>query len=136
MNRRDFLLTTGSVAGFALLHAGLRSAEAASVGNRMKGRPFVFNQDCNAGNFIAPPGQAQAWCRDKLARTFAAGAGVFVADVALPEVVVAKDIPTAEVFGARFPKERRKDFGGCATMEEGIGICFSRHRVDCTGRKW
>ncbi|MFV1966249.1 MAG: hypothetical protein ACC628_12565, partial [Pirellulaceae bacterium] len=117
MNRRDFILSTGGgAAGFALLHLRLQSAEAAQDGNRMVGQPFLFNQDTNDGNFLAPPGKAEQWSRDRISRTFAAGAGVFVSDVALPDVVVTKDTPTGEIYGARFSEEQRKEINGYSTM--------------------
>ena len=75
--------------------------------NRMKGQPFVFNQDSNDVDQAAPPGQAQEWIRDWHRRAFAAGAGVFVADVALPDVVETKDTPTGEICGARFSEDRQ-----------------------------
>ena len=75
--------------------------------NRIKGQPFVFNQDCNDVNHSAPSGNAQEWIRDWYRRAFAAGAGVFVADVALPDVVETKDTPTGEIIGARFVEDQR-----------------------------
>jgi len=75
--------------------------------DRLKGRPFVFNLDCNDVDASAPPGNAQKWIRDWYARAFAAGAGVFVADVATPDVVETKDTPTGEICGARFVEKQR-----------------------------
>ena len=73
---------------------------------RLEGRSFVFNQDCNDVDHSAPPGRAQEWIRDWYRRAFAAGAGVFVADVALPDVVETKDTPTGEIIGARFGRDQ------------------------------
>ncbi len=68
----------------------------------MQGRPFVFNQDCENMLGYAPEGNVVVRCREWLQRVFAAGVGVFVADVAGP-VIFVKDIPSGEVIGARSP---------------------------------
>jgi len=121
MDRRAFLLTTGAAAGTVLLHPGLRAAEAARGENPMKGRPLVFNQDCNDVDSVAstaPPGKRQEYIRDWYRRAFAAGAGVFVADTATGPVVETKDTPTGEVIGARFPAEVRKTIPWQQTIQE------------------
>jgi hypothetical protein len=85
------------------------------TGNRMTGQRFIMNQDCNDTTHAAPPGRAQEWIRDWFRRSFAAGGGVLVADVALPDVVETKDTPTGEWIGARFgdhPPEKEVSAGG------------------------
>ena len=87
----------------------------------MKGQPLVFNQDCNdvdSWASAAPQSKRQAFVRDWYRRAFAAGAGVFVADVATGPVVETKDTPTGEVIGARFAAEVRKGILWHQTIEE------------------
>jgi hypothetical protein len=77
----------------------------------MKGRPFIFNQDCNDVDWAAgaePEGTRQQFVRDWYRRAFAAGATVFVADVTTGPVVETKDTPSGELIGARLPEELRK----------------------------
>jgi len=99
MNRRDFLLAAGSAAGW----------------------PFILNCDCNDVDNAAagaPKGKRQEFIRDWYRRAFAAGAGVFVADVMTGPVVETKDTPTGEVIGARFPEDVRKGIRWYQTVEE------------------
>ena len=76
--------------------------------NRMKGQRFVFNQDCHDMVGSATPGDAQEWMRNWYRLAFAAGAGVFVADVALPDVVETKD--KTEVWVCNYVKGNIKIF--------------------------
>ena len=84
----------------------------------MKNQRFIFNCDCNDVDSAAPPGNAQAWVRDWYRRAMAAGAGVFVADVALPDVVETKDTPSGELIGARLPEAQRKENKWYRTVAE------------------
>lgn len=118
MDRRRFFLTTGGVAAFGLLHPGVRASLAAGGGNPMQDQPFVFNCDGNDVDYYAPPGEAQEWIRQWYRNAFSAGAGVFVADVALPDVVELKDCPSGEIIGARFPEEQRQSIRWYRTLAE------------------
>ena len=86
--------------------------------NPLRGRPFIFNQDYNDVNNWAPRGRAQEAIRDWYRRVFAAGAGVFVADVALPDVVEITDCPSGELMGARFPESQRNQMRRYLTICE------------------
>lgn len=97
-----FVLIVIGTVSLALWPVALQADEAAKGVNRMQDRPFVFNQDCENMLGYAPEGNVVARCREWLQRVFAAGAGVFVADVAGP-VIFVKDIPSGEVMGARSP---------------------------------
>ena len=121
MDRREFLLATGAATGAVLLHPGLRPAEAAGGENLMQGQRLIFNQDCNdvdSAASAAPPGGRQEFIRNWYRRAFAAGVGVFIADVTTGPVVETKDTPTGEVIGARFPTEVRKGIPCQQTIEE------------------
>lgn len=76
--------------------------------NRLTGRRFILNCDCNDVDLAAPLGNAAAWIRDWHARAFAGGAEVYIADIALPDLVDTKDTPTGEILGSRFPEGERE----------------------------
>jgi len=121
MDRREFLQATGAVTGAALLNLAAPSAEAGGQRNPMRGHRLIFNQDCNDVDgtaSTAPPGQRQAFIRDWYRRAFAAGAGVFIADVTTGPVVETKDTPTGEIIGARFPAEARQGIHWQQTIQE------------------
>ncbi|MFM7322222.1 MAG: SUMF1/EgtB/PvdO family nonheme iron enzyme [Armatimonadota bacterium] len=69
--------------------------------NRLARIKIILNQDSRDICYQAPPGNAQGAIRAWYRRAFAAGVEAFVADVATPDVVVTKDTPTGEVWGAR-----------------------------------
>ena len=116
LNRREFIAAAGAFAGTGLVPS--EPAHAARPRNRMSGHRFVFNCDCNDVDYAAPAGKAQEWIRAWYRRAFATAADVFVADVALPDVVDAKDIPSGELIGARFPEEKRKAIPWYRTVSE------------------
>lgn len=99
--------------------------------NRMKGQRFVFNLDCNDVNGSAPPGRAQEWIRDWYRRAFAAGAGVLVADTALPDVVETKDTPTGEMTGARFSEAQESE-----TASADDGVVYDDHPERSRSTRW
>ncbi len=121
MNRRRFLVTVGAAAGAPVLATGLWAAEPTRRETTMQGRCVVFNQDCNdvdSAAAHAPVGKRQEFIREWYRRAFAAGAGVFVADVTTGPVVETKDTPTGEVIGARFPPEVRETIAWQQTIQE------------------
>jgi hypothetical protein len=97
----------------------------------MQGRPFILNQDCNDMVQSATPGDAQAWMRAWYRQAFAAGAGVFVADVALPDVVEIKDAPTGEINGQRFAEETN-----AVAAQEGAGSTVEHHPERSRSLRW
>jgi hypothetical protein len=99
---------TAMVSCLSLLPAGLPAGEAPAAANRMLGRRFVLNVDCNDYDYFATPGRVQAWMRENFRGMVAGGADVLIADVALPDVVETTNTPTGEVIGARFPEAQRK----------------------------
>ncbi len=86
----------------------MSSCVAAEVpANRMLGRQFVLNVDCNDYDYFATPGKAQEWIRWNFRTMVKGGADVLIADVALPDVVETINTPTGEIIGARLPSSRR-----------------------------
>ena len=108
-----------------------RASDASKVGNRMAGRRFVFNCDNNDYDYFAPQGKAQAWMRGMYRTIVSAGADVFVADVALPDVVETKDTPTGEIIGARLPEALRKESRRYQTISELSAQCTDTLRLAC-----
>ncbi len=106
MSRYELVRLSACIVCTILLPANVWSAnQEKRADNRMRGRPLVFNQDCADALYPPELGKVQETLRDWLQRAFAAGAGVFVADVANPDIVFVKDLPTAEIFGSRFPEQ-------------------------------
>jgi len=60
----------------------------------------------------------QAWIREYLQRVFAAQVEVFIADVAMNDIVCVKDIPSGEMNGFRFPEEQANTFPRYRHLQE------------------
>jgi len=114
-----------------LLPQSLLASDASKATNRMSGRHFVFNCDNNDYDYYAPPGSAQAWMRGMYRMIVSAGADVFVADVALPDVVETKDTPSREIIGARLPDALRKDSRRYRTIAELSAQCTDTLHLAC-----
>ena len=112
-------------------HPYSSAGEPAKTANRMIGRRFVFNCDNNDYDYLAPPGKAQAWMRSMYRMIVGAGADVFVADVALPDVVETINTPTGEIIGARLPEEQRTGSRRYQTIAELTAQCTDTLRLAC-----
>lgn len=113
-----FVLVIVGLVGLMLWPAALRATEVEKGANRMESRTFISNQDCDDVMKAAPDGNVQAWIREYFQRVFAAGVGVFIADVAMNVIVCVKDIPSGEMNGFRFPEEQANTFPRYRHLQE------------------
>lgn len=110
----------------SLLCTSIAADNAAKPANRMLGRHFITNVDCNDYDYFAPLGKAQSWMRWNFRTMIRGGADVIIADVALPDVVETINTPTGEIIGARLPSSRRYD-----TIKQLAAQCTDVLRVAC-----
>ena len=72
----------------------------------MRERMVIFDEDADALLYRTPLGKVRDHCEQWFAHLFSKGVDMIVYDCASPEIVLLKDCPHGELFGARFERFR------------------------------